>query len=365
MKNIAVFFGGQSVEHEISVITGVLTVNSLDKTGYRAVPVYVGTDGVRYTGDYLKDPDNYKAFDGKKVKRVTFIPGDNALYLLKGKKIKRYIEIAAAINCMHGERGEDGSLAGELKTLGIPLASPDILPSSVCMDKTFTKIAMKGIGVKTLPSVTVKSAGEAEKIKLPFTYPVIVKPACGGSSIGVKKAENPEELVRAAAFALRFGERAVIEPCITEMTEINCAAYRTGDKIMVSECEKPFTSGAFLSFTDKYVKGKREFPADIPQKISEKIKKTTAAVYDKLGLSGVIRIDYFLVGENVFLNEVNTVPGSLAYYLFSDSLKGFTEMLTRLITECERKAAAKITEIRTFKSGILCGLGSKNGSKRL
>ena len=164
MKNIAVFFGGQSVEHEISVITGVLTVNSLDKTGYRAVPVYVGTDGVRYTGDYLKDPDNYKAFDGKKVKRVTFIPGDNALYLLKGKKIKRYIEIAAAINCMHGERGEDGSLAGELKTLGIPLASPDILPSSVCMDKTFTKIVMKGIGVKMLPSVTVKSAGEARKI---------------------------------------------------------------------------------------------------------------------------------------------------------------------------------------------------------
>ena len=127
----------------------------------------------------------------------------------------------------------------------------------------------------------------------------------------------------------------------------------------------PFTSGVFLSFMDKYVKGKREFPADIPQKISEKIKKTTAAVYDKLGLSGVIRIDYFLVGENVFLNEVNTVPGSLAYYLFSDSLKGFTEMLTRLITECERKSAAKITEIRTFKSGILCGLGSKNGSKRL
>lgn len=362
MKNIAVFFGGESVEHEISVITGVLTANSLDKTKYNAVPVYADEKGRWFTGEYLLNPDNYKAFEYKKVKRVALVAGEKSLFTVKGKKLKKYCDISVAINCMHGERGEDGALAGTLALCGIPLASPPVLASAVSMDKIFTKYALKGLGVKALPFATAESAGEISRKKIKFGYPMIVKPACGGSSIGVRRAETEAELKSATSFALRFGSRAIIEPCLTGFTEINCAAYFAGGEIFVSECERPVGKGEILSFTDKYVKGEREFPANIDEKISEEIKKTTHKVYEKLGFRGVIRIDYFLSDGTVYLNEINAVPGSLAYYLFCVKTADFKELLTGLTENALSEAAGASTERRSFKSGILSGLGSK-GSK--
>lgn len=361
MKHIAVFFGGESVEHDVSVITGVLTANSLDKDKFIPVPVYVDRHGEWFTGEYLLDTDNYKDFDSRRVTKVALLPGGNALMLVKKRRLKPLCNVYAAVNCMHGERGEDGSLAGLCNMCGVPLVSPPLFASAASMDKVFTKTVLKGLGVRCLPyraADSVKKAAEGAR------FPCVVKPACGGSSIGVRRAENERELSEAAAYALRFGKTAVIEPCLTGFTEINCAAYRGEKGIRVSECERPVGRGEVLSFKDKYQTGTREFPANIPSELSEKIKSITEKVYEKMGFSGIVRADYFISGGKVYLNEINAVPGSLAYYLFTDTLAGFKDILTELIGVCVKEFSESGTLQRNYDSGILRAIGGKS-AKRL
>ena len=362
MKSIAVFFGGVSVEHDVSVITGVLTCNTLKKTA-DVLPVYVDRSGEWFTGESLFDPDGYTRIDYKKLTRVTFVAGANKLYAVRGKRLKELCAVSTAVNCMHGERGEDGSLAGILKMCGIANASADVFPAALAMDKVLTKRAVKGIA-DVLPYIYAESVKQAEEKCLPFDYPVIVKPVLGGSSIGVKTADNKDELSRAVGFALRFGRRVMIEPCLKDFTEINCAAYRTAKGLKVSECEMPVRRTDFLTFSDKYESGKRVFPADIPKKTSDKIKKITAKVYEIFAFTGVIRIDFFISGDKIYLNEINSVPGSLAYYLFTDGLQGFSDMLEELLEVARIDFAEDNTLKKTFDSGILHGVGSKS-AKRL
>ena len=365
MKNIAVFFGGESVEHDISVITGVMTANSLDKEKFNPVPVYISKSGEWFTGEQLFDLDGYKSLDKRRLNRVTLICGENSIYIIKGKKLKKLCEIACAVNCLHGERGEDGSLSGLLNMCKIPLASPPMLPSAISIDKNFTKTVMRALKVKTLDGAVVKGAFEFSDMAKTVEYPVIVKPNKLGSSIGVSRAENPDELSSALSYALRFGENALIEPCLEDFTEINCAAYRSSDgSIKVSECEKPVGRTKVLSFGDKYENGNRVFPADIEEKISKKIKDVTRKIYSVMGFSGVIRIDYFVTEKQVYLNEINTVPGSLAYYLFCDTLKEFSSMLTDLIEVALKDYAKELTVEKTYESGILTFNGGKS-AKRL
>ncbi|MBQ9734984.1 MAG: ATP-grasp domain-containing protein [Clostridia bacterium] len=365
MKSVAVFFGGKSVEHDVSVITGVMTSNCFNGRDYRAIPVYVDKNGVWYTGESLLDPDGYKNLDFKKLKKVTLTGGSNVLFEIKRNKLKAVAVLSAAINCMHGGYGEDGSLSGLLNFCGIPLASPSVLPAAVSMDKSFTKTVLKGLKVKTLPSVTVRSEKEWNAIKLKPDYPVIVKPVLLGSSIGISRAENSKELERAVSYGLKFCDRVIIERCLGDFIEINCAAYLKKDgTIAVSECERPVGRTKILSFTDKYESGKRVFPADIDKKYSDKIKATTEKVYRALGFSGVIRIDYFLSDGEIYLNEINSVPGSLAYYLFGDTLYSFSKMLTEIVAVAEQKFAKDGTVTTEYKSGILDGVGSKGAKGR-
>ncbi len=367
MKNVAVFFGGQSVEHDVSVITGALTTNSVDKSEYNAVPIFVDKQGVWYTGEILKDIDEYKSLNYKKLTQVFLKGGSNQLYAIKGKKIKPLLTLAVAVNCMHGERGEDGSLAGALKLSDIPLASPDLLVSSACMDKSFTKIVMKGLKIKVLPSVTVGEGLNEKEIFSKLKLPLIVKPNCLGSSIGLTKVDKKEDLAPAVALAKRYGERVIIEPCLKGFIEINCSAYRSSSgRIIVSECERPIGKDDILSFEDKYKSGKRVFPADIDKSISDQIKGLTEKVYRELNANGVIRIDYFVCGSEVYLNEINTVPGSLAFYLFGDTLKSFTTLLNDLISSAIKRANKNATVQKTFSAGILNmgGIKSKNACKK-
>lgn len=365
MKNVAVFFGGNSVEHDISIITGVTTLNALDRTKYNPIPIYVHNDGTWYTGSKLFDLDGYKNLQLKSLQRVTIISGLNALYLVKGKKIKQLCVLSVAINCMHGERGEDGSLSGLLNMCAIPVASPDVLPSSVCMDKCFTKTVLKGLKIKALPSITVESDSDIKRVKEKFKFPIIVKPACSGSSIGIRVADDEKELESAITYALKFGNRAIVEPCLKKFLEINCAAYKDSlGNVRVSECERPVGRTELLTFSDKYKSGKRIFPADVEREISDKIKAVTEKVYAELNFDGVIRIDYFVCEDTVYLNEINTVPGSLAYYLFGNTLKEFTNMLTELIIAAERKGAKQSTVLTNFNSGILGGAGAKGNKAK-
>lgn len=365
MKTVLVFFGGESVEHDISIITGVMTLNSVDRTLYNAVPVYVSKCGEWFSGEALFDLDNYKNLNFNKLHKVCLLSGDNCLYKIKGKKLSKVTEVALAINCMHGERGEDGCLAGILNTCKIAFASPDMLPSSIAMDKVFTKVVAKALNISVLPSVTVKSEEDVEKVLKTLKFPLLVKPNRLGSSIGVNKAENEEDLIVAIKYALRFGESVIVEPLLQDFIEINCACYKKADdEIKVSECERPIGSEKVLSFDDKYRSGKRVFPADIDKKISEKIKKITKKIYLTLGFIGVIRVDYFVVKDRVYLNEINSVPGSLSYYLFVDTLKEFSTMISELLITAEKEYIKKSTAIKTYSTGILSFSGGKS-AKRL
>ena len=364
MKTVGVFFGGQSVEHDVSVITGVMTLNSIDREKYNPLPIYVDKEGVWYTGESLFDLDGFSSLNLKTLTRVCLTGGDNTLYAINKNRLKPIDKLAVAVNCMHGERGEDGSLSGVLSMNKIPLASPDILASSVCMDKRFTKIFLKGVGVRCLPSVYAEKEEDLLIVEEKLGFPVVVKPNKLGSSIGVTVAKDFEELRRAFLICLRYGFGAIIERKLENFIEINCAAYRENCGIAISECEKPTGGKEFLSFGDKYVSGKREFPANIERGVRDRIRKTTEKIYRELALCGVIRIDYFVVEKTVYVNEINTVPGSLAFYLFSNTMKGFSKMLNKMIELSLKRFAEQTTFITRFDSGILTGFGAK-GSKHL
>lgn len=365
MQNIAIIFGGTAPESEVSVITGVLTTNSIDKEKFNAVPIFISKCGIWFTGEALKNPDNYKNLDIKKLQKVSFSLNDNYLYVIKNKKLKRLMPIYAVINCLHGERGEDGTIAGLFKCVNIPYASPDILASSVTMDKDITKYILGGLNISSLPHKTVFIDEKDEDIVLPFNFPVIVKPCLGGSSIGIGKASSVSELKEKLEYAFSFGKKVIIEPFIENFTEINCAVYKDDNgKIVVSECEQPVSKNEILSFNDKYVSGGRIFPARIEKSLSDKIKETAKRVYYSLDFKGVIRIDFMIIENKPVINEINSIPGSLAYYLFSESLDEFKKMLTKLVEYSVKEFKENKKYKREYESKILYGFQGK-GAKHL
>ena len=361
MKKIIVFFGGKSQEHDISVITGVFTLNALDKKKFDGVPVYVDKDGKWWTGKCLYDVKNFRDGTLKGLKRVTLLSGDDTLYAV-GAKIKPLCTAAGAINCMHGRNGEDGTVSGVCRLCNIPLASPDVFASALAMDKDVCKTCLKGLGVKTVEGTTVERRNYYDdrasflKSSEYLGYPVIVKPCSSGSSIGITIAKDKLELMNSLDVAFKFDVKALVEKFIDGAYDVNCACYKIGKKICVSECEKP-VGGKFLSFSDKYLGSKtgaeRQFPADIDEKISDEIKTTTALIYDKFCFSGIVRTDYLVSGKDVYLNEINAVPGSLAYYLFCDKISAFTDLLTDLLYESFERSREYQGCAFTFSSSVL------------
>ena len=338
MLNIAVIFGGKSVEHDISIITGTLTLNSLNKFKFNPIPIYIDKQGLWYTGE-LNNLKAFSCFNSKLYKRVTLKLGEDTLFYIKGKKIKPLYKLDCIINCTHGYNGEDGSISGLVKLCNIPFASPDTFTSSFSMDKEYTKIVLKGLGIKTinykvlnrqdfmLDSVNcLKQLGKID-------YPVIVKPARLGSSIGIAVAQNFNELLPSCEKCFKFDDKLLLEPLIQDFTEINCAVYK-GEKLYLSQLEKPISKNKILSFEDKYEgQAEREFPAKLEKTLATKIKTISKKVYTHLGFNGVIRIDYIIKDDVVYLNEINTIPGSMAYYLFCDSFSQYSCMLEELINQ--------------------------------
>ena len=371
MKNILVFYGGKSCEHDVSIITGVLTLNSLDKSLFKPIPIYVAHSGEWYTGDSLFDVQFYKNFSEKTLKKVTLISGDSALYI-KGKKLKKLCNIYSAINCLHGLNGEDGSLSGLLKLHNIPLASPDIFSSSLSIDKEYTKFVLSGLKVNRLNYIKLYDHlyyQDKEKyileVENSLGYPVIIKPANLGSSIGVCSAGDRASLEKAIEGGFVYDDKIIIETKLSNFIELNSAAYKGQNGVVVSMVERPISASEILTFKDKYEGfkggGIREFPAKIPNKITKKIQSVTKRIYEELGFFGIIRIDYLLVGDKLYLNEINTVPGSLAYYLFSDTLKGFTEILTEIIELSVQNHLKFLSRKFDYKSSVLKIDGVKGG----
>ena len=374
MKKIGVVFGGKSCEHDISIITGVLTLNSVNADSFTAIPIYVSSSGVWYTGNELFDISFYKTKNLKKLKRVTLLNGDTGLYEIRKNKLKLICNLDCLINCTHGVNGEDGTITGVANSSNIALVGADFFGASLSMDKDFTKIALNGLNVNCLPHlVLVKGRFYANRNSVlssvldSFSLPVIIKPARLGSSVGISVATDKKTLTEGLINAFNYDEKVIIEPYKTGIVEINCAVYQAGGKIIASECEEPLKSSEILSFKDKYETDSYErlvckkFPADIPVEISNKIKQISKNIYEKCGFSGVIRIDFMLVDNEILVNEINSVPGSMAYYLFSDTLKGFSDILTDLISCAIIKKRLENGRDYTYFSKVLNIGGIKGG----
>jgi D-alanine-D-alanine ligase len=340
---IAVFFGGKSCEHNISVITGIQTMRAL-KQKHEVFPVFIDGEGRFFTG---KDLTGFDAVSKKsKVKRrpLSFIPSSGALHTVDGKLVSR---IDAAVLCTHGYGGEDGCLQGLLTLCGIPFTGSGVSASALGMNKVLMKKIFEREKLPVLPYAVFRADeyrddlfSVVERIKTSLKFPMIVKPAGGGSSIGISVAHDYPELFEAIKIAVGFDNVVVVENALTNFTELNCAAIGVGGDIAVSEIEQPLSASGFLSFEDKYVfktkrdaGAKRIFPAGLPPEIVKKVKGFTQRAFKALGAAGVARADYLLDGETLYINEINTIPGALSNYLFSAGAHklSFIELLDRMI----------------------------------
>lgn len=360
MLNVMVVFGGKSVEHDISIITGVLTTNTLDGV-FNAIPVYISKNGDWYYGENLKSLYFFKNENLKKCKKAGFVLGQPYLYELKKGKMKGGIKIDCVINCTHGVNGEDGMVAGVVQSLNIPFASPDGFCSAFSMDKERTKILLKGLKIKSLPYATLKKEeveknSEVLECVKKLGFPVIIKPANLGSSIGIGVAKDKAGLLEKLSEAFTYDNKVIAEKALSGFTEINCAVCFDGENTLVSECERPINGNDVLTFADKYQKSvEREFPAKIDKTLSDKIKKISQTIYEKCGFRGIIRIDFLVTGDEVYVNEINSVPGSLAYYLFCDTFSDFVLLLEKIIKNAINEHKNSEKKLYKFSSDVLYG----------
>ncbi|MCM1368127.1 MAG: D-alanine--D-alanine ligase [Roseburia sp.] len=329
---IAVFFGGMSCEHDISIITGL---QALGACGKKCVGVYIDGDGVWWTGDGF---DSVNAVKNKKFsgKRVHIRPSEPYLYC----KNKRLYKIDAALLCMHGMLGEDGALQGMLEMCGIPYTGSGVLASALGMNKLYSKKIFEAVGLKVLPYVAVERKAyenDAYAAVAPINdgigYPVIVKPCNLGSSIGISVADNLNELYKALRIAFEWDDTVVAEKALCDFTEVNCAVLGDGESATASETEQPVGWKTFLTFSDKYsgdVKSTRhKIPADVGEEINGQIRELAVRAFNAVGAEGVARVDFLVKDGEIYVNEINTIPGSLACALFETTMD-FTRLIDAL-----------------------------------
>jgi len=384
--NLAVLFGGKSVEHEISVISALQAMNSVDKEKYKIFPIYMTKKNEFFLSDYLLNIEEYKNIPEllKKSTRINLVvEGDKTFIYPRKRKVfsvsKPLGLIDVAFPIVHGTNVEDGTLQGYLKTLNLPFVGCDVLSSAVCMDKFNTKIMLNFAGFPVLECLrftledykNLKNMIQLTQEK--FEYPVIVKPINLGSSIGIGKAKNVEELENIIADAFLFANKIIIERAVSDMKEINCSVIGDSVEAIASECEEPIGYNELLSYSDKYEGGgkgmagsQRKIPADISYDTKNKIQQLAVDSFKFLDCNGVARIDFLIdnsTGE-IWLNEVNTIPGSLSFYLWEPAGLKYPQLIDKLISLALSRKRKEEDIMYSFDTNILedGSFGSK-GSK--
>ena len=355
-KNIAVIFGGRSVEHEVSVITGIQVIENIDKKKYNVIPIYIDKEGKWFTGDSLKEFKNFKNSNLNDLQEVVLSAnsGDHNLYLHPESiglfKKKAIAEIDIIFPTVHGTNGEDGTIQGLFELMDIPYVGGGVLASSVGMDKILMKDVFKANGLPIVDYLWFyrnkweENRDEIIKdIEEKLGYSVFVKPANLGSSIGISKAKDREGLINAIEIAIRYDRKIIIEKAVENPREINCAVMGYDDKVESSLCEEPLGWEEILTFEDKYVRSnikgagkegsRRIIPADIEDNIREKIEDIAKKSFIVIDGKGNSRVD-FLIDENnnIYINEINTLPGSIAFYLWEDKGYPFEKLIDEMIS---------------------------------
>lgn len=389
--NLAVLFGGRSVEHEVSVISAVQAMASMNKEKYNIVPVYMTKKSEFYTGEKLMDINSYKDIPAllKECTECVFVRSEGKVQLIR-QKMKKFgsnliSDIDIAFPVVHGTNVEDGALQGYLQTLDLPYVGCDVLASAVGMDKYVMKILLKEAGFPVLDCCRFAAFDLdrieecADEVEKKFGYPVIVKPINLGSSVGISKAKDRSGLIKSMEDAFAFSDRILVEPAVVQLKEINCSVLGDSESAEASVCEEPVQASDedILSFEQKYVGGggksggskgmaslKRKIPADISPEQEETIRTLAVDAFRSLGCNGVTRIDFMIdmATDKIYINEINTIPGSLAFYLWEPKGVKYPELLERMIQLAlkRHRQAGKINY--TFDSNIL-SMGGSFGAK--
>lgn len=387
-KLVAVLFGGRSVEHEISVLSAIQAMDALDPQQYQVIPVYIAHSGRWYTGEALRKRDFYKklpaALEG--VQEVILLPQPGSAGLLKRgarslfSRGDEHIAVDVFLPVFHGQYGEDGAIQGLLEMAEKPYAGPQLLMAAIAMNKYICKSLLEKHGIPVLPSATVTRADALRDIQAACrqvqdnpalaAFPLFVKPVNLGSSVGVSKAADAQALASGLMQVFQYDTEAIVEPCVTRLMEINVSVLEREGEPEVSVVEIPVSSGEFLSYEDKYLregKGKKGGekksegmasltrvidPQDLDSGYREQVRSYAARAYRVLGASGVVRFDFMVdldKGE-LYFNELNSIPGSLSFYLWERSQPPLvlSDVLDRVIAGAERRHIEKRQLKRDF-----------------
>ncbi|MCL2019244.1 MAG: D-alanine--D-alanine ligase [Oscillospiraceae bacterium] len=381
---LAVFFGGKSVEHEVSVITALQAVRSLNPDKYEVIPVYIDKNNCMYTGVMTGRIESYSDIAMLKRQSIRVVPvrDGERVFLVKypgglGRKIISEIDIAFPMG--HGTNVEDGVLQGLLQFLGIPYVGCDVLSASCGMSKYTQKVLLKNEGIPVLDCIRIKSAdvfSDSEKvlklIEEKISFPAVIKPNNLGSSVGIKIARSQAEAEDALEHASLFSGELIAEPVVSNLREFNVSVLGDRDEAEASECEEPIAAEEILSYRDKYennAKGKdgktsglaslsRKIPADIPPELREKIRGIAIRAFQALGCSGVARIDFLYDNKSgeLFFNEINTLPGSLSFYLWEPTGLKYPDLLDKLINLAIKRERENKAVNFSFDTNILSTL---------
>lgn len=356
MQNIAVVFGGKSVEHDISIITGLGVIKNISAK-YNVIPIYITRAGEWITGEHLKNAESYES--EPKGKACRLVLNEPWLEYKSGFR-NRKIYIDCAILALHGGEYEGGAVQGLFALSNIPVSSAGVLGSSLCMDKVASKRIFQALDIDTPRFVWGDDcANLKEKItQEKLAFPLIIKPARAGSSIGISKVSAKKDLEKAINYAQNFDYKVIAEECLADFRELNISVFALKGEIKCSSIEEVSCSGMF-GFEQKYKKDKntkRTIPADLPDWVVEKIENIAKQVYREFDLSGVVRIDFLFADDKVYLNEINTIPGSLAFYLWREKGISFSKLLSLLIDEAIEQYQKEKSIVYEYNSNVLTDL---------
>ena len=388
--NIGVFFGGKSTEHEISVISASQAMHAINRERFGVTPVYISKQGRWYTGEALFEVANYRNIPEllSKCTEVYMRPeyGDYNLYSAKqsffGNKPSVAAKLDVVIPVLHGANGEDGVFQGVLTATGIPFAGCDVLSSANGMDKITMKMILQASNVPVVDFVWftdkqwfAKRDELISEVEAKIGYPVIVKPANLGSSVGIGRADTREALIEKVDEAQRYSSRIIVEHLVEQLQEINCSVLGDCDDYSMSVLEEPIKSGEILSYQDKYMGGTKgakgmqasakRIPAELPDELTKRIQFLAGETFRVLSCHGVSRVDVIVdrADGKVYVNEINTIPGSLSFYLWEASGIPFDKLMERLVALALKRKREIEHKVFSFDQNIFSLGGGTKGVK--
>ncbi len=386
---VGVFFGGRSVEHEISVLTALQSMYAFDSARYDIIPIYISKEGRWYSGEALMSVSNYKDLNALKsqCEEVFMNPeyGDYNLYRRKKKLFGSQViaTLDVAIPALHGTNGEDGVFQGLLETIGIPFAGCDTLSAAIGMDKIVMKMVLEHCNIPIVDYVWftdkqwfADKEKWADEVEQRLGYPVIVKPANLGSSVGISRADSRSELLAKVDEASRYSTRLIIEDLVENLKEINCSVLGDCDDYITSVCEEPIKSGKILSYEDKYMGGskgesgmqasEKRIPADLSPEQTKRVQFLAGETFRVLSCHGVARVDVMIDDNtsNIYVNEINAIPGSLSFYLWEATKVPFDELMDRMVALALKRKREQGNKTVSYSQNIFAlGGGIKGGTK--